>query len=99
MNSSAHLTTISSEAGTISEIAIGVNDSSKILTAYTNLPGETLLVKTKKNNLVTTKIVAAPYTNPKIKFNSALRTLTSSDGVESCENPTGDRSDQYREPV
>ena len=66
------------------------------LTPKTNLPGESLLENTKKHNLVKTKIAEAPYTKPNIKFNSALRILTSSDGVEPCEYSTGDRYDEYR---
>ena len=55
------------------------------LTPKTNLPGESLLENTKKNNLVKTKIAEAPNTKPNIKFISALRTLISSDVVEPCE--------------
>ena len=90
MNSSASLTTMSNETGTRSDIAIGMNNSSKVLTANTNLEPEILSSNTRKNNLVTTKMVTTPKANPRIKFNSAASTLTSTDGVETCGNSTGD---------
>ena len=98
-NSNALLITMKSKDGNNNKTTIGKNSSSRTLAADSNLPDEILLKNTKKNNLVRTKIAAAPSTNPNVKFNSALRTLASNGEVDSCEYSTGDRSDECRDSV
>ena len=60
MSSSTPLMTISKEAGTKSYMAIGMNNSSKVLSANTNLEPVILSSNTRKNNLTTTSTVTTP---------------------------------------
>ena len=96
---STSLTSMNNDAGINRDTTIGMNSSSKVFTAKTNLWVDILASNTTKNSLVTTKIVTTPNTKPRIKFNSAASTLTSSDGGGSCGNSTGDAPDEIKEPV
>ena len=99
MNSRASLMTITKEHGTMSDMTIGTNSSSKVLTANTNLGPDTLSSNTRKSSLTTTNNVTTPRMKPRINFNSAASTLKYRDGEESCGNLTGDTLEEAREPI
>ena len=80
------LMTIGNEAGTNSDMDIGMNNSSKVLAANTNLEPLILSSNTRKNNLTTTSTVTTPRMKPKIMFNSAASTLTSREDGGPCSD-------------